>query len=142
MHNWACSLQATYHLPLPIRVFLDSKEPLWSPYNAKGKMDTPIEMKQKLDEEGNKCSILSKQQKFNEHCCIRCCSPFTFLINSKRQCQDCKYNICKNCSSYQKKDKAWLCNVCQQARIDIFIYCLKGTEIPNISSQLMDLNIM
>ncbi|XP_075777967.1 rab effector MyRIP isoform X2 [Pelodiscus sinensis] len=75
------------------------------------------EMKQKLDEEGNKCSILSKHQKFNEHCCIRCCSPFTFLINSKRQCQDCKYNICKNCSSYQKKDKAWLCNVCQQARL-------------------------
>ncbi|GAB0184283.1 rab effector MyRIP [Grus japonensis] len=74
------------------------------------------EMKQKLDEEGNKCSILSKQQKFNEHCCIRCCSPFTFLINSKRQCQDCKYNICKSCSSYQKKEKAWICSVCQQAR--------------------------
>ncbi|XP_066848420.1 rab effector MyRIP isoform X4 [Anser cygnoides] len=74
------------------------------------------EMKQKLDEEGNKCNILSKQQKFNEHCCIRCCSPFTFLINSKRQCQDCKYNICKSCSSYQKKEKAWICSVCQQAR--------------------------
>ncbi|KGL87947.1 Rab effector MyRIP, partial [Charadrius vociferus] len=72
-------------------------------------------MKQKLDEEGNKCSILSKQQKFNEHCCIRCCSPFTFLINSKRQCRDCKYNICKSCSSYQKKEKAWICSVCQQA---------------------------
>ncbi|KAM5157581.1 rab effector MyRIP [Mantella aurantiaca] len=75
------------------------------------------ELKQKLDEEGSKCSILSKQQKFNEHCCIRCCSPFTFLINSKRQCLDCKFNICKNCSSYQKKDKAWMCNVCQQARL-------------------------
>ncbi|KAM9025224.1 rab effector MyRIP isoform 2-T3 [Ara ararauna] len=75
------------------------------------------EMKQKLDEEGNKCSILSKQQKFNEHCCIRCCAPFTFLINSKRQCQDCKYNICKSCSSYQKKEKAWICSVCQQARL-------------------------
>ncbi|XP_029865552.1 rab effector MyRIP isoform X3 [Aquila chrysaetos chrysaetos] len=75
------------------------------------------EMKQKLDEEGNKCSILSKQQKFNEHCCIRCCSPFTFLINSKRQCQDCKYNICKSCSSYQKKEKSWICSVCQQARL-------------------------
>ncbi|XP_035172187.1 rab effector MyRIP isoform X3 [Oxyura jamaicensis] len=74
-------------------------------------------MKQKLDEEGNKCNILSKQQKFNEHCCIRCCSPFTFLINSKRQCQDCKYNICKSCSSYQKKEKAWICSVCQQARL-------------------------
>ncbi|XP_030090225.1 rab effector MyRIP [Serinus canaria] len=75
------------------------------------------EMKQKLDEEGNKCSILSKQQKFNDHCCIRCCSPFTFLINSKRQCQDCKYNICKSCSTYQKKEKAWICSVCQQARL-------------------------
>uniref|UniRef100_U3HYI6 Myosin VIIA and Rab interacting protein n=1 Tax=Anas platyrhynchos platyrhynchos TaxID=8840 RepID=U3HYI6_ANAPP len=75
------------------------------------------EMKQKLDEEGNKCNILSKQQKFNEHCCIRCCSPFTFLINSKRQCQDCKYNICKSCSSYQKKEKAWICSVCQQTRL-------------------------
>ncbi|XP_068526659.1 rab effector MyRIP isoform X4 [Anas acuta] len=75
------------------------------------------EMKQKLDEEGNKCNILSKQQKFNEHCCIRCCSPFTFLINSKRQCRDCKYNICKSCSSYQKKEKAWICSVCQQTRL-------------------------
>ncbi|XP_053321967.1 rab effector MyRIP isoform X2 [Spea bombifrons] len=75
------------------------------------------ELRQKLDEEGNKCSILSKQQKFNEHCCIRCCSPFTFLINSKRQCLDCKFNICKNCSTYQKKEKAWVCNVCQQTRL-------------------------
>ncbi|XP_063308156.1 rab effector MyRIP [Pelobates fuscus] len=75
------------------------------------------ELRQKLDEEGNKCSILSKQQKFNEHCCIRCCSPFTFLINSKRQCLDCKFNICKNCSAYQKKEKAWICNVCQQTRL-------------------------
>ncbi|XP_062985153.1 rab effector MyRIP [Elgaria multicarinata webbii] len=79
--------------------------------------DRLSEMKQKLDEEGNKCSILSKQQSFNERCCMRCCSPFTFLINTKRQCQDCKYNICKNCSSYQTKEKAWLCNVCQQARL-------------------------
>ncbi|XP_029445531.1 rab effector MyRIP isoform X2 [Rhinatrema bivittatum] len=75
------------------------------------------EMKQKLDEEGSKCSLLAKQQKFNEHCCIRCCAPFTFLLNSKRQCLDCKYNICKGCSSYEKKEKAWVCNVCQQARL-------------------------
>ncbi|XP_078233521.1 rab effector MyRIP isoform X4 [Pogona vitticeps] len=79
--------------------------------------DRLSEMKQKLDEEGDKCSILSKQHSFNERCCIRCCSPFTFLINTKRQCQDCKYNICKNCSSYQRKEKAWICNVCQQARL-------------------------
>uniref|UniRef100_A0A8C0WRP0 FYVE-type zinc finger domain-containing protein n=1 Tax=Castor canadensis TaxID=51338 RepID=A0A8C0WRP0_CASCN len=74
------------------------------------------EMKQKLDEEGSKCSILSKHQKFVEHCCMRCCSPFTFLVNTKRQCGDCKFNVCKSCCSYQKHEKLWVCCVCQQAR--------------------------
>ncbi|XP_064216183.1 rab effector MyRIP isoform X2 [Aotus nancymaae] len=75
------------------------------------------ELKQKLDEEGSKCSILSKHQQFVEHCCMRCCSPFTFLVNTKRQCVDCKFNVCKSCCSYQKHEKAWLCCVCQQARL-------------------------
>uniref|UniRef100_A0A4X2LVZ2 Myosin VIIA and Rab interacting protein n=1 Tax=Vombatus ursinus TaxID=29139 RepID=A0A4X2LVZ2_VOMUR len=75
------------------------------------------EMKQKLDEEGSKCSILSKHRQFTEHCCMRCCTPFTFLLNTKRQCCDCKYNICKSCSSYQKKERVWLCCVCQQTRL-------------------------
>ncbi|XP_040850217.1 rab effector MyRIP [Ochotona curzoniae] len=75
------------------------------------------EMKQKLDEEGSKCSILSKHQKFVEHCCMRCCSPFTFLVNTKRRCGDCKFNVCKSCCSYQKHEKVWVCCVCQQARI-------------------------
>nr|XP_005546780.1 PREDICTED: rab effector MyRIP isoform X2 [Macaca fascicularis] len=75
------------------------------------------ELKQKLDEEGSKCSILSKHQQFVEHCCMRCCSPFTFLVNTKRQCGDCKFNVCKSCCSYQKHEKAWVCCVCQQARL-------------------------
>ncbi|XP_046293129.1 rab effector MyRIP isoform X4 [Marmota monax] len=75
------------------------------------------EMKQKLDEEGSKCSILSKHQKFVEHCCMRCCSPFTFLVNTKRRCGDCKFNVCKSCCSYQKHEKVWVCCVCQQARL-------------------------
>ncbi|OWK02590.1 hypothetical protein Celaphus_00010273 [Cervus elaphus hippelaphus] len=66
---------------------------------------TLSEMKQKLDEEGSKCSILSKHQKFVEHCCMRCCSPFTFLVNTKRRCGDCKFNVCKSCCSYQKHEK-------------------------------------
>ncbi|XP_065740736.1 rab effector MyRIP isoform X2 [Phocoena phocoena] len=74
-------------------------------------------MKQKLDEEGSKCSILSKHQKFVEHCCMRCCSPFTFLVNTKRRCGDCKFNVCKSCCSYQKHEKVWICCVCQQARV-------------------------
>uniref|UniRef100_A0A8C3WRP9 Myosin VIIA and Rab interacting protein n=1 Tax=Catagonus wagneri TaxID=51154 RepID=A0A8C3WRP9_9CETA len=74
-------------------------------------------MKQKLDEEGSKCSILSKHQNFVEHCCMRCCSPFTFLVNTKRRCGDCKFNVCKSCCSYQKHEKVWICCVCQQARV-------------------------
>ncbi|KAM5233434.1 rab effector MyRIP isoform 2-T12 [Hipposideros larvatus] len=75
------------------------------------------ELKQKLEEEGSKCSILSKHQKFVEHCCMRCCSPFTFLVNSKRRCGDCLFNVCKNCCTYQKHEKVWVCCVCQQARL-------------------------
>ncbi|XP_067342798.1 rab effector MyRIP isoform X2 [Channa argus] len=75
------------------------------------------ELKQELAEEGSRCSILSKQHRFNEHCCIRCCTPFTFLLNPKRQCLDCQYNVCKTCCTYSKKDKAWLCSACQKGRI-------------------------
>ncbi|XP_056220628.1 rab effector MyRIP isoform X1 [Seriola aureovittata] len=75
------------------------------------------EMKQELAEEGSRCSILSKQHRFNEHCCIRCCAPFTFLLNPKRHCLDCQYNVCKTCCTYSKKDKAWLCSACQKGRI-------------------------
>ncbi|XP_045056084.2 rab effector MyRIP isoform X1 [Desmodus rotundus] len=75
------------------------------------------EMKQKLDEEGSKCSILSKHQKFVDHCCMRCCSPFAFLVNTKRRCGDCAFNVCKSCCSYQKREKVWICCVCQQARL-------------------------
>ncbi|XP_071026720.1 rab effector MyRIP-like [Oncorhynchus clarkii lewisi] len=74
-------------------------------------------MKQELAEEGSRCSILSKQHRFNEHCCIRCCSPFTFLVNPKRPCLDCQYNVCKSCRTYSKREKAWLCTVCQKTRI-------------------------
>ncbi|XP_041102647.1 rab effector MyRIP-like [Polyodon spathula] len=62
---------------------------------------------------GSKCTILARQNKFNDHCCMRCCSPFAFLINTKRQCLDCKFNVCKSCSSYSKEEKAWICAVCQ-----------------------------
>uniref|UniRef100_A0A3P8U7E3 RabBD domain-containing protein n=1 Tax=Amphiprion percula TaxID=161767 RepID=A0A3P8U7E3_AMPPE len=80
------------------------------------------EMKQELAEEGSRCSILSKQHRFNEHCCIRCCAPFTFLLNPKRQCLDCQYNVCKTCCTYSKRDKAWLCSACQKGRLP-FMAC-------------------
>ncbi|XP_039671823.1 rab effector MyRIP isoform X2 [Perca fluviatilis] len=75
------------------------------------------ELKQELDEEGSRCLLLSRQRCFNQRCCIRCCSPFTFLLNTKRQCHDCHYNVCKACRVYNKQDKAWLCSACQKSRL-------------------------
>ncbi|XP_051058435.1 rab effector MyRIP [Phodopus roborovskii] len=75
------------------------------------------EMRQRLAEENSKCSILSKHQKFVERCCMRCCSPFTFLVNARRRCGECKFSVCKSCCSYQKHEKLWVCCVCQQARL-------------------------
>ncbi|XP_045908213.1 rab effector MyRIP isoform X2 [Micropterus dolomieu] len=75
------------------------------------------ELKQELDEEGSRCLLLSRQSFFNQRCCIRCCSTFTFLLNPKRQCRDCHYNVCKACRVYNKRDKAWLCSACQKSRL-------------------------
>ncbi|KAM6919728.1 uncharacterized protein myripa [Lycodopsis pacificus] len=75
------------------------------------------ELKQELDEEGSRCLLLSRRSCFNQRCCIRCCSPFTFLLNPKRQCHDCHYNVCKACRVYNKRDKAWLCSACQKSRL-------------------------
>ncbi|KAG7222623.1 hypothetical protein CRUP_021695, partial [Coryphaenoides rupestris] len=71
-------------------------------------------MKQELAEEGSRCSLLSRQRRFNEHCCIRCCAPFTFLLNPRRRCPDCRYNVCKGCCVYSQRDAGWLCTACQK----------------------------
>ncbi|XP_042555394.1 rab effector MyRIP [Dipodomys spectabilis] len=75
------------------------------------------EMKRRLAEEGSRCSILAKHPQFVAQCCMRCCTPFTFLLNPRRRCGDCKFNVCRACSFYHKRDRAWLCGVCQQARL-------------------------
>ncbi|XP_062413556.1 rab effector MyRIP [Pungitius pungitius] len=75
------------------------------------------ELKQELEEEGSRCLLLSRRSCFNRRCCIRCCSPFTFLLNPGRRCRDCGYNVCKACSVYHQRDKAWLCSACQKSRL-------------------------
>ncbi|XP_016092800.1 rab effector MyRIP-like [Sinocyclocheilus grahami] len=75
------------------------------------------EVKQELEEEGSRCLLLSKQHKFNEHCCIRCCSPFTFLLNPKRPCLDCHYNVCKSCRTYSQSERGYICAACQKSRL-------------------------
>ncbi|CAJ1072726.1 uncharacterized protein LOC117827387 [Xyrichtys novacula] len=75
------------------------------------------ELKQELDEEGSRCLLLSRQGFFNQRCCIRCCAPFTFLLNPKRKCRDCRYNVCKACRVYSKREKSWLCSACEKGRL-------------------------
>uniref|UniRef100_A0A672KQS6 RabBD domain-containing protein n=1 Tax=Sinocyclocheilus grahami TaxID=75366 RepID=A0A672KQS6_SINGR len=75
------------------------------------------EMKQELEEEGSRCLLLSKQHKFNEHCCFCCFSPFTFLLNPKRPCLDCHYNVCKSCRTYNQSERGYICATCQKSRL-------------------------
>ncbi|XP_030625521.1 rab effector MyRIP [Chanos chanos] len=79
--------------------------------------DRLSEMKQELAEEGSRCLLLAKQHKFNEHCCIRCCCPFTFLLNPKRPCLDCQYNICRSCRTYSQRERGYICSACQKSRL-------------------------
>ncbi|KAM4605237.1 uncharacterized protein myripa [Polymixia lowei] len=75
------------------------------------------ELRQELDEESRRCRLLSRQRRFNQRCCIRCCGPFTFLFNPKRQCLGCRYNVCKTCRVFSRRDNAWLCSTCQKRRL-------------------------
>ncbi|KAJ0058911.1 hypothetical protein NL108_001156, partial [Boleophthalmus pectinirostris] len=75
------------------------------------------DLKQELAEEGSRSRLLSTQSCFNQRCCIRCCAPFTFLLNPKRRCGDCGYNVCRACRLYNKKSKDWLCSSCQKHRL-------------------------
>ncbi|KFP33626.1 Melanophilin, partial [Colius striatus] len=40
-----------------------------------------------------------------------------FLTNHKRQCLDCQFYTCKNCSRYNKKEQGWVCDPCRLSRI-------------------------
>ncbi|XP_058250828.1 rab effector MyRIP isoform X2 [Hemibagrus wyckioides] len=75
------------------------------------------ELKQELDQEESRCVLLSRQCGFNERCCIRCCSSFTFFLKPRRRCLDCRYNVCKRCCSYSETEKSWLCFACEKSRL-------------------------
>ncbi|XP_049319447.1 rab effector MyRIP isoform X2 [Astyanax mexicanus] len=75
------------------------------------------DLKQELEEEGSRCMLLVKQHRFNEQCCIRCCQPFSFLLNPRRACLDCTYNVCKACCSYNQQEKGYVCTACQKTRL-------------------------
>ncbi|XP_016093255.1 melanophilin [Sinocyclocheilus grahami] len=75
------------------------------------------ELKTKIMKEDTKRELLEYQPKLSDSLCIRCLQPFKFLVNSKRQCLDCKLFVCKSCSRFNKKDHGWVCDPCHMARI-------------------------
>lgn len=75
------------------------------------------ELKCKIDQESSKREFLTNQSHLNETHCVHCLQPFKFLLNSKRQCLDCQFYTCKNCSRYNKKEEGWVCDPCRLSRI-------------------------
>ncbi|KFQ28158.1 Melanophilin, partial [Mesitornis unicolor] len=67
------------------------------------------ELKCKIDQESSKRQFLTNQSHLNETHCVHCLH--------KRQCLDCHYYICKNCSRYNKKEQGWVCDPCRLSRI-------------------------
>ncbi|NWR60319.1 MELPH protein, partial [Bucorvus abyssinicus] len=75
------------------------------------------ELKCKINQESSKREFLTNQSHLNETHCFHCLQPFKFLLNSKRQCLDCRFHTCKNCSRYNKKEQGWVCDPCRLSRI-------------------------
>ncbi|NXX19259.1 MELPH protein, partial [Podargus strigoides] len=75
------------------------------------------DLKCKIDQESSKREFLTNQSHLNETHCVHCLQPFKFLLNSKRQCLDCSFYTCKNCSRYNKKEQGWVCDPCRLSRI-------------------------
>ncbi|XP_052812701.1 muscle M-line assembly protein unc-89-like isoform X2 [Mya arenaria] len=65
-----------------------------------------------ISEEENKTEVLTKQKKFNENCCIRCCQTFGIIFNRRQLCQICHLYVCKACAKYDDSIKGYKCNAC------------------------------
>lgn len=75
------------------------------------------DLKGKVEKESTKRELISNQSHLNETHCVHCLQPFRFLVNSKRQCLDCRFYSCKNCSRYNKKEQGWVCDACRVTRV-------------------------
>lgn len=77
------------------------------------------ELKTTIEKEDTKRELLKSQSSLTASHCIRCLQPFKFLVNSKRQCLDCRFYICKTCSRYNTKEHGWVCDPCRMSRSDL-----------------------
>ncbi|XP_032412150.1 melanophilin a isoform X6 [Xiphophorus hellerii] len=75
------------------------------------------ELKTRIEKEDTKQELLGSERNVSDSLCIRCLQPFKFLVNSKRQCLDCRMFTCKSCSRYNKKEHGWVCDNCRMTRV-------------------------
>ncbi|KAK1806173.1 hypothetical protein P4O66_000066 [Electrophorus voltai] len=98
-------------------VFEAARANRWEERQVKGVGDRCSQLlKQELEEEGARCLLLAGRRCFNQQCCIRCCRPFGFLRNLRRDCLDCRYNVCGACCTYSQRQGGYVCTVCQKSR--------------------------
>ncbi|XP_015723586.1 melanophilin isoform X9 [Coturnix japonica] len=87
-------------------------------FNLRKKEEERLEdLKCKIDQESSKREFLTHQSHLNETHCVHCLQPFKFLLNSKRQCLDCRFYTCKSCSRYNKREQGWVCDPCRLSRV-------------------------
>ncbi|XP_051284135.1 melanophilin a isoform X1 [Dicentrarchus labrax] len=87
-------------------------------FNLRKKEEERIgDLKTKIEKEDTKRELLGSQSQLSDSLCIRCLQPFKFLVNSKRQCLDCRMYTCKSCSRYNKKEHGWVCDNCRMTRV-------------------------
>lgn len=111
MHKHTWTLSTTFNPQHPQRLRVDLRNPVplaCSPVSR--------QLKTKIEKEGSKRELLGSQDSLSDSLCICCLQPFKFLVNSKRQCLDCRMFTCKACSRYNKKEHGWVCDNCRMTR--------------------------
>ncbi|KAI2660618.1 Melanophilin [Labeo rohita] len=103
--------------------------------NDSASKEKVLELKTKIMKEDTKRELLEYQPKLSDSLCIRCLQPFKFLVNSKRQCLDCKLFVCKSCSHFNKKDRGWVCDPCHMASAKVMNSLFKRLNSDRASSQ-------
>ncbi|XP_047195025.1 melanophilin a isoform X2 [Hippoglossus stenolepis] len=87
-------------------------------FNLRKKEEVRLgDLKTQIEKEDTKRELLGSQSQLSDSMCIRCLQPFKFLVNSKRQCLDCRMYTCKSCSRYNKKEHGWVCDNCRMTRV-------------------------
>ncbi|XP_015723581.1 melanophilin isoform X5 [Coturnix japonica] len=122
-HEWFGSLSCKMGRKLDLSKLTDEEaKHVWEvvrrDFNLRKKEEERLEdLKCKIDQESSKREFLTHQSHLNETHCVHCLQPFKFLLNSKRQCLDCRFYTCKSCSRYNKREQGWVCDPCRLSRV-------------------------